>query len=174
MNAVIPIGKEYLCQSFKSVNCKKIGRMLINPTTLAWCADGLCKTDINLQPNQIVCPIGQILCPDLTCRDSPEECYYDWPECESTQIRCSRQSCANDQNNCPTTITCANPNDVVCPDGTCVENEIYCSKPINCPEENPYLCPDNSCSSEPARYKRFLSCGHSKSLCDDLVCKNSC
>ena len=138
------------------------------------CPDGICRTSESLKPNQRVCPIGKILCLDLTCADSIDKCYNEWPECSLIQIRCPDQSCVDDQKNCPTTITCANESDVVCPDGTCVKNEIYCAKLKNCPEETPYLCSDNSCATKPESCPHSSACGHGKSLCSDLICRESC
>ena len=169
MNALYPPGKSYLCSYYLPLDCKRK-----YPNYKILCNDGICRKNKNLQPNQRVCPIGKVLCADLTCKDNVNECYNDWPECGNTQIRCPDQSCVDDQKNCPTTITCANPNDFVCPDGTCVENEIYCSKLKVCPEEAPYLCSDNSCSVTPESCPHNVACGHGKSLCSDLICRESC
>ena len=169
MNALYPEGKEYLCSYYLPLNCKKQ-----YPSYRILCDDGICRSDISLQPNQRVCPIGKVLCADLTCKDSVDECYNDWPECGDTELRCPDQSCVDDQKNCPTTITCSNPNDYVCPDGTCVENEIYCSRLKTCPDETPYLCTDNSCATEPENCPHAVACGHGKSLCSDLICRDSC
>ena len=169
MNALYPEGKEYLCSYSLPLDCK---RKFTNYRII--CDDGICRKSKALQPNQRVCPIGKVLCADLTCKDSVDECYNDWPECGSTQIRCPDQSCVDDQKNCPTTITCSNPDDYVCPDGTCVENEIYCSRIKTCPDEIPYLCSDNSCATQPENCPHTVACGHGKSLCSDLICRESC
>jgi hypothetical protein len=76
--------------------------------------------------------------------------------------------------NCPTSITCPNVDDYVCPDGTCVENEIYCTKLKTCPDETPYLCSDYSCAKNPESCTHTVACGHGKSLCIDLICRETC
>ena len=169
MSALYPEGKEYLCSYSLPLDCKRK-----YPSYRIICDDGICRSNKNLQPNQRVCPIGKVLCADLTCKDSVDECYNDWPECGNTQIRCPDQSCVDDQKNCPTTITCSNPNDFVCPDGTCVVNEIYCSRLKTCPDEIPYLCSDNSCATKPENCPHTVACGHGKSLCSDLICRDKC
>ena len=169
MNASYPEGKSYLCSYYLPLDCKRK-----YPNYKQLCPDGICRKSQSLKPNQRVCPIGKILCADLTCKDNINECYNDWEECSDTQIRCPDQSCVDDQKNCPTTITCSKSTDFVCPDGTCVENEIYCSKLKTCPDETPYLCTDNSCANKPENCPHSVACGHGKSLCSDLICRTEC
>lgn len=171
MNEAYPEDKseDVVCPYYLPLDCKRK-----YPDYPKLCPDGICRTSEKLKPNQRVCPIGKILCLDLTCADSIDQCYNDWPECSPIQVRCPDQSCVDDQKNCPTTITCANESDVVCPDGTCVENEIYCAKLKNCPEETPYLCSDNSCATKAENCPHSSACGHGKSLCSDLICRESC
>ena len=169
MKALYPKGKKYLCSYYLPLDCKRK-----YPNYRILCDDGICRASKPLQPNQRVCPIGKVLCADLTCKDSVGDCYNDWPECGNTQIRCPDQSCVDDQKNCPSTITCSNPDDFVCPDGTCVPNEIYCSRLKTCPDEIPYLCSDNSCATQPENCPHTVACGHGKSLCSDLICRESC
>ena len=168
MDASFPKDHIYLCSYNLPLDCK---RQYPNYKTL--CNDGICRDNKNLQPNQRVCPIGKILCADLTCQDSIDKCYNDWPDCSNKQIHCPDQSCVNDQKYCPTTITCPNPNDKVCPDGSCVENEIYCSALKICPKDTPYLCTDYSCAIKPENCTHYPACGHGKSLCPDLICKDN-
>ena len=170
MNETYPEDKgDDLCPYHLSIDCRRK-----YPSYRELCPDGICRTSQSLKPNQRVCPIGKVLCLDLTCADSIDKCYNEWPECSPIQIRCPDQSCVDDQKNCPTTITCANESDVVCPDGTCVKNEIYCVQLKNCPEETPYLCSDNSCATKPESCPHSIACGHGKSLCSDLICRESC
>ena len=169
MKALYPLGKNYLCSYSLPLDCKRK-----YPSYKVLCKDGICRKDITLEPNQRVCPIGKILCPDLTCANNINECFTDWPKCEGNQVRCPDQSCTDDQKNCPNTITCSNPNDFVCPDGTCVENEIFCAKLKTCPDETPYLCTDNSCAVDPLSCPHTVACGHGKSLCSDLICRETC
>ena len=67
-----------------------------------------------------------------------------------------------------------NPDDFICPDGTCVSNEIYCSELKTYPDETPYLCIDYSCATNPESCQHFVSYGHTKSLCSDLTCRETC
>ena len=156
-----------ICPKFLPIQCKRK-----YPSYPTICDDGICRTSKDSQPNQRVCPIGKILCADLTCQDSIDECYNDWPKCGNNQIRCPDQSCVNDQMNCPSTITCPNPTDKVCPDSTCVANEIYCSAIKKCPKETPYLCTDYSCATEPGSCGHNVGCGHGKKLSPDLICRD--
>ena len=169
MNALYPLGKHALCSYYLPLDCKRK-----YPNYKILCNDGICRKAKTLQPNQRVCPIGKVLCLDLTCKDKLEDCYNDWEECSDTQVRCPDQSCVDDQKYCPTTITCSDPNQVVCPDGTCVDNEIYCAKLKTCPEETPYLCTENSCAVDAKSCPHSVACGHGKSLCSDLICRETC
>ena len=169
MNTSIPKNKQYLCPYYLPIDYKRK-----YPSYRTLCADGICRSKKSLQPNQRVCPIGKVICADLTCKDSVDQCYNDYPECGSTQIRCPDQSCFDDQKNCPTTITCSDPKYFVCPDGICVVNEIYCSRLKSCPEETPYLCTDNSCATSVENCPHTVACGYGKSLCSDLICSETC
>ena len=171
MNEAYPQDKDGydLCPYSLPLDCKRK-----YPNYPIMCPDGICRSNEKLKPNQRVCPIGKILCLDLTCADSIDKCHNEWPVCSPIQLRCPDQSCVDDQKNCPTTITCADENDVVCPDGTCVKNEIYCARLKNCPEETPYLCSDNSCATKPESCPHSTACGHGKSLCSDLICRETC
>jgi len=169
MKALYPLGKEYLCSYSLPLDCK---RKYTNYRIFG--DDGICRKYKFLQPSKRVCPLGKVLCVDLTCKDSLEECYNDWSDCGSTQIRCPDQSCVDDQKECPTTITCANPDNVVCPDGTCVSSEIYCHELKKCPEETPYLCTDYTCAKKPESCSHSVACGHGKSLCEDNICRETC
>ena len=53
-----PEEKEYLCEDYLGIiNC---------PEPLRLCGDGICRASEYSQPSQIACPIGTVLCPDLT------------------------------------------------------------------------------------------------------------
>ncbi len=135
--------------------------------------DGICRKLTEHNPNNYVCPIGKILCPNLTCRDSYDEC-PESEKSEGNQIRCRDQTITTEANKCPSTIYCANKDDVVCPDGTCVSNEIYCSALRKCPSNSPYLCNNNKCAIDHNDCLSNVSCGHKNSLCSDFVCRESC
>ena len=168
MNFSYPEDKEYLCFSSSKYGQNCEGAYQLND-------DGICRDRNILGPSQIVCPIGTILCPDLTCRESLSQCYTDYPECNNNQVRCPDQSCVNDITECPTTITCFNPNYKVCPDGTCVPNANYCSRLKICPENKPFLCADYTCAEDAKSCTHFPACGNLKVLCyNTRNCSESC
>ena len=98
-------------------------------------SDGICRPKSAHEPNKRVCPIGKVLCPDLSCRNNNDEC-AESEESLGNQIRCLDQSIASDADKCPSTITCQKEDDVVCPDSTCVPNEIYCPSLLPHPEKS--------------------------------------
>ena len=127
-----------------------------------------------MQPSQIVCPIGTVLCHDLTCRDSLSQCYTDYPECGNNQYRCRDQSCVDDIANCPSTLKCSD-SQMVCPDGKCVWSVLDCGRLKICPESEPFLCLDYSCAKNAESCTHFTACGHGKLLCSDThECRESC
>ena len=168
MNICVPNDKPYLCSYSVQIDCKNLNSLW----TLG--KDGICRENENDNPSQRVCPIGFLLCPDLSCRDSYSKC-PNYDDCISqTMIRCPDQSCVKDQKDCPSTITCSKPNQVVCPDGTCVESELKCKSLPKCIAPNSILCPDNTCVSDIKNCPKSVSCGHGMSLCNDIICKNTC
>ena len=64
MNALYPLNKEYLCSYYIGLDCIRK-----YPKYKIICNDGICRKK-KLQPNKRVCPIGKVLCLDLTCKDS--------------------------------------------------------------------------------------------------------
>ena len=125
-------------------------------------------------PNQRVCPIDQVLCADLSCRDSYDDCIVSEVR-EGKDIRCVGQQLVTNIKDCPSTITCKQETDVVCPDGTCVENEIYCPALTECNDGKlPYLCQNNKCAADFDSCKPDVICGHKDSLCEDRVCREKC
>ena len=99
--------------------------------------DGICRPKDSLSPSQLVCPIGKVLCPDLTCQDNYYNCLLS-EELPIAKVRCIDQTIATGNKYCPSTITCSNPQQVVCPDGQCVDNEIFCNDNKECPKNYPY------------------------------------
>ena len=53
--------------------------------------DGICIDKDSNPPSQIVCPIGLVLCPDLTCRENHDECELS-PELPDNKVRCVDQT----------------------------------------------------------------------------------
>ena len=170
MNEIYPIGREYLCPSSKNVSCSRYKDYPI------LCDDSICRKSKDLQPSKIVCPIGAILCADLSCKENINDCYFDYPQCKSKnkKFRCPTQECVSFPHECYTTITCKDPNHYVCPDGTCVENEIFCPSITVCPKEQPYLCTFNFCAKDVTYCPRTQKCGNGQSLCNDKQCRKNC
>jgi hypothetical protein len=166
MNFQYPIDKDYLCFKKTEISCDT-GKVL--------CDDGICRSKKDLQPSQIVCPFGKILCPDLTCRDNINQCYTNYPECDTKQVRCPDQSCVANIENCPTTISCSLFDAKVCPDGTCVMDELDCPSLKTCPESEPFLCADYSCAKDAVSCTHFPSCGTGKTFCfNTRKCSEAC
>ena len=165
-----PEGKDYLC--FSNADIEGFLSMLYPEL----CDDGILRKSKDLQPSQIVCPIGTVLCPDLTCRDNLNQRYYDYPECKSNEIRCPDQSCVSNINECPTTKTWVDPSRLyVCSDGNCYPHEIYCPPIKSCPEDKPFLCLNNECSENAESCSNLTACGEGKSLCSNLQkCNEGC
>ena len=136
--------------------------------------DGYCRLKNYRMPNQRVCPIGKVLCADLSCRDSYDDCIVSEVR-KGTDIRCVGQQLVSNIKDCPNTITCEKENQVVCPDGTCVENEIYCKALTKCNDDKlPYLCQNNNCAADFDSCPPGITCGHKDSLCSDGVCREKC
>ena len=88
--------------------------------------DRKCRNKYTYQaPNQKVCPIGKVLCADLSCKDNYDECTVS-DECDL--FRCPDQTCVNYSQYCPTTFACENLNDYVCNNNTCVGSELECQE----------------------------------------------
>ena len=156
-----------MCPFTLPINCKKY------PGYTTSCKDGICRSSQALGPSQRVCPIGYVLCADLTCQPSYSQC-KTYPACADDEVQCIDQSCASDQSKCPTTITCSDPSQVVCPDGSCVSSEIYCPALPQCTNPTPYLCANNACSTSASECPKSISCGHTYSLCSDMICRHEC
>ena len=134
--------------------------------------DGICRFKKE-NPSQRVCPLGYTLCPNLTCRKSLSECDI-YEDCKNDEIRCIDMSCEKDQKDCPSTITCQMDNQFVCPDGSCVLSEMNCKRLPQCNGNFQYLCAQNVCSDNKMNCPKAISCGHGKSLCSDVICRNTC
>ena len=155
-----------MCPSFKNVwaICKK--RKLIDNY------DGICRKK-KIGPSQRVCPIGKVLCADLSCRDNYDQCVVTEIKTGKKQ-RCIGQQLVDNAYDCPSSITCPKENQVVCPTGECVDNEIYCPSLNKCNEKNAYLCQNNICSAGFTTCPESLSCGEMKVLCPDNICREKC
>ena len=137
--------------------------------------DGICRLKTYHGPNQRVCPIGEVLCADLSCRSKYEECEDKGIDvCPSNKVRCIGQEIVDSAEDCPSTYTCDNENDFVCPDGTCVKNEVFCPKNPKCATEFPYRCQNNQCSLDYKSCSPAVACGHKNSLCSDNICRTKC
>ncbi|MCQ2964003.1 MAG: hypothetical protein MJ203_00325 [archaeon] len=136
--------------------------------------DGICRTPDEHDPNQLVCPMGKVLCADLSCRDSYYDCYVPPNPCPADSIRCINQQCKVSNDLCPSTYACKNPLYKACPDGTCVKNEIECTTLPKCDGELGYLCANLECAHDNPSCADKTSCGHGADLCSDSICRKSC
>jgi len=169
MKYCVPEDRPDMCPAFKKSksNCFKYG----DDYTMFY--DGICRQQDYHGPNQRVCPIGYVLCADLSCRES----YYDCVVTEfreNNKVRCLGQAIVTYDHQCPSSFTCPNEEDVACPDGTCVSNEIYCAALPKCPEETPYRCQNNQCVTDYSQCSQSIACGHTQSLCSDNICRDTC
>ena len=73
--------------------------------------------------NKRVCPIGKVLCADLSCKNKYDDCYV-YSYCDLR--RCPDQTCASNVDDCPNTITCEKSTDYICNNNKCVESELDC------------------------------------------------
>ena len=140
--------------------------------------DGYCRIMGYRTPNQRVCPIGQVLCPDLSCRDKIDECLLS-KEKLKTELRCVGQQLVSglssfNYDKCPRTVTCNNIDDVVCPGGFCVSSEKECQRKICDDEDKPYLCQNNECAKNFTLCPQDKTCTHPNSLCEDGECRQKC
>ena len=134
--------------------------------------DGVCREE-DSGPNQRVCPIGKVLCADLSCRDNYKQCVvtdvqpYD-------KNRCIGQQLVTLAEECPSSITCESKDEFVCPTGKCVKNELECPSLSNCDEDYPYLCQNNVCAIDFKSCPEAISCGENKLMCPDNICREKC
>ena len=136
--------------------------------------DGICRKKV-IGPNQRVCPIGKVLCADLSCRDNYYECVDDEVDIlPLLQQRCIGQQIVDYAVDCPSSITCSSEDQVVCPNGECVDNEIYCPAVTKCNEIYPYLCHNNVCAKNYGVCAESISCGENSLLCSDNICRENC
>jgi hypothetical protein len=169
MKYCVPENRPDMCPAFKKSRniCFKYGydyKMFY---------DGICRQDSFHGPNQRVCPIGYVLCADLSCKKSYDECVVTAFR-DSNKVRCLGQAIVNYDTECPSSYSCPNEEDLACPDGTCVTNEIECAPLLKCPKETPYLCQNNICAIGYDQCSESIACGHTKSLCSDSICRETC
>ena len=155
-----------MCPTFKETRC------LIKTNIMF--PDGICRKPDHLPPSQIVCPIGYVLCPDLTCRKNHDECELS-PELPNDKVRCVEQTIALSNHKCPSTVTCDYANQVVCSNNNqCVNSELECPKLLECPKDRPFLCAPDWCVEQSAYCPRPKVCGLDKSMCRDQYCRSDC
>ena len=169
MKYCVPKNREDMCADFSQIP-KNLCQRLKQFKYLG--QDGICRISEDLSPTQYVCPIGKVLCADLSCRDNYDECAVS-DYCEEGEIRCGEQSCVEDHTECPSTISCQNKK-YVCPNGSCVDSELECERLPECSEEEPYRCQDNLCVKDQNSCVKNVACGHRMALCKDLVCRTTC
>ena len=167
MHYCVPKNRTDMCARFLPANCNGY------KGNYKSYADGVCRPIGGADPNQIVCPVGKVLCADLTCQDNYTLC-KESGIVPPGRIRCVDQSTAKSANECPSTINCLDPNDVVCNNGQCVDNEIKCKPIKECPLSYPYLCSNNVCAKSFYDCSKGISCGVGRALCSDSICRDSC
>ena len=169
MKYCVPENRQDMCADYSDISekaCQKMKQFKYLGK------DGICRLNQDLSPTQKVCPIGKVLCADLSCRDNYDECAVS-ENCKEGEFRCPDQSCVEDHTECPSTISCQNK-EYVCPDGTCVDNEIECEALPPCTGDEPYRCHDNLCAKNQNSCRRNVACGHKMALCHDLICRTTC
>jgi len=167
MKYCVPGDRPWMCPDYKQRRCQQIN------SNWAYFADGICRDKNYVQPTQIVCPFGKVLCADLTCMDN----HYLCPNSTETPLgrtRCVDQQVTKYAYECASTITCPDKDQVVCSDGTCVENEIFCNPIRECPYYYPHLCNNNVCVANATDCMEGIACGDGNSLCYDYICRERC
>ena len=166
MKYCVPELRTDMCPKFKSnvAMCMR-NKMIYN-------YDGICRKE-DSGPNQRVCPIGKVLCADLSCRDSYDEC-VETPVLSGLAQRCIGQQIVNSADDCPSSITCPSKDQVVCPTDECVDNEIECPGLTKCNVNYPYLCQNDVCAESYEACAQTISCGENKLLCPDSICRETC
>ena len=167
MKYCVPGDRPWMCPDYKQRRCQQINQ------NWGYFADGICRDKNYVQPTQIVCPFGKVLCADLTCMDN----HYLCPNSTETPLgrtRCVDQQVTKYAYECASTITCPDKDQVVCSDGTCVENEIFCNPIRECPYYYPHLCNNNVCVANATDCMEGIACGDGNSLCYDYICRERC
>ena len=190
-NIVCPKGK-YLCENNQCLeNCDKINECkdykcnnglcvknfflcsndIYCPNTYVKCEQGGCAKTIKdcdyIQGNKLItCPLDyDILCPDLSCVKSFEDCISKTPECPpSFPYLCWNNECRKNISECPTKITCPPSEPVLCNDGTCQKNKYYCNiADINLAKrkcnKDQFRCYDGSCVDSLRFCPTYSTCG---------------
>ena len=67
--------------------------------------DGICRKNVAQCPSSRVCPVGFLICPNLTCVLKGQKC-PDFPDCGSNMVRCADMTCAKSLVECPSSVTC--------------------------------------------------------------------
>ena len=156
MKYCVPEDKPWMCPTFQKINCaRKYGENYI------LFPDGICRLKDDPPPSQIVCPIGKVLCANLSCVDNHYLCPNS-TETPAGTYRCVNQDVKKDSQECASTITCPDKDQVVCYNGDYVKNEILCP-PIECSNDKP-------CNNG---VRIMANCGDQYSLCQDRFCRKN-
>ena len=157
MKYCVPEVKPWMCPTFQKINCaRKYGENYI------LFPDGICRLKDDPPPSQIVCPIGKVLCANLSCVDNHYLCPNS-TETPAGAYRCVNQDVKKDSQECASTITCPDKDQVVCYNGDYVKNEILCP-PIECSNDKP-------CNNG---VRIMANCGDQYSLFQDRFCRKKC
>jgi hypothetical protein len=167
MKYCVPENRTDMCPYFPTKKCSKYGSDMVMHY------DGVCRKETSNPPSQRVCPIGKVLCCDLSCKDNYDECPVT-PVLPNNRIRCISQEIMSYAYQCASTIACSNKDEVVCPDGSCVSNEIQCKGLPKCPTRFPYVCSNGGCAEKYTDCSLGIACSTAKSLCYDNICREDC
>ena len=167
MKYCVPEDRPWMCTNFKPRECQKLNE------NWEYFPDGICRDKNYIQPSQIVCPIGKVLCADLSCSDNHYLCPNS-TETPSENIRCVNQEVTQYAYECTSTVTCPDRDQAFCTVGYCVDNEVFCQPLKKCPDTYPYRCNNNACVVKAEDCIGDVACGDGSSLCYDGICKERC
>lgn len=103
----------------------------------------LCPTPLNCPNNAIRCSNGNCANSEDECNFIDNN---DYTSCSlDTPILCPDLTCKTSLNECSNPVSCPNDLPYKCADGVCKYEKNQCSTKIECPSDTPVLCSDNTC-----------------------------
>ncbi|KAK8791091.1 hypothetical protein WA158_005722 [Blastocystis sp. Blastoise] len=150
------------------------------PDGLIWCPSGGCGPSIRFCGRYPKCPRGDlslgsmrpaVLCSNLLCRSSLEEC--DVPEIcpKERPIRCPTGICVDSSAFCIPPRFCPYEVPISCDDGSCAESVEACSSGDICPPGY-YLCPSGTCAPQMELCPSVTMCLPPSIRCYDSSCRS--
>jgi hypothetical protein len=149
---ICPKSTPIQCANGKCVNSPRdcvintVAQEPLCPKGNAVCYDGSCRTSIDLCPIYPGCtdPKLPYKCKDGSCVGSKSECVTISITCEKGLSLCEDGLC---RSTCPAFFGCPNETPLQCPSGRCVNEFSECAGESNCPLDTPFKCFDGSCVS---------------------------